>query len=91
MLTLDMVREAQEALRGIARRTPLDRAPKFGENVYIKAENLQLTGAFKLRGAYNKIRSLTRRRRRPGASSPAPPETMPRASPCLHQGWASRR
>ena len=59
ILTLDMVREAQEALRGIARRTPLDRAPKFGENVYIKAENLQLTGAFKLRGAYNKIRSLT--------------------------------
>ena len=59
MLTLDMVREAQEALRGIARRTPLDRAPKFGENVYIKAENLQLTGAFKLRGAYNKLRSLT--------------------------------
>ena len=59
MLTLEMVREAQEALRGIARRTPLDRAPKFGENVYIKAENLQLTGAFKLRGAYNKIRSLT--------------------------------
>ena len=55
MLTLDMVREAQEALRGIARRTPLDRAPKFGENVYIKAENLQLTGAFKLRGAYNKM------------------------------------
>ena len=51
--------EAQEALRGIARRTPLDRAPKFGENVYIKAENLQLPGAFKLRGAYNKILSLT--------------------------------
>ena len=59
MLTLDMVREAQEALRGIARRTPLDRAPKFGENVYIKAENLQLTGAFKLRGAMNKALSLT--------------------------------
>lgn len=59
MLTLEMVREAQEALRDIARRTPLDKAPKFGENVYIKAENLQLTGAFKLRGAYNKIRSLT--------------------------------
>ena len=59
MLTLDMVREAQGALRGVARRTPLDRAPRFGENVYIKAENLQLTGAFKLRGAYNKIRCLT--------------------------------
>ena len=34
-------------------------APRLGENIYIKAENLQLTGAFKLRGAYNKIRSLT--------------------------------
>lgn len=54
-----MIREAQEALRGIARKTPLESAPKIGENLYIKAENLQLTGAFKLRGAYNKIRSLS--------------------------------
>ena len=60
MLTLEMIRDAQKALQGIARRTPLDPAPKLGENVYIKAENLQLTGAFKLRGAYNKIRSLTK-------------------------------
>ncbi len=59
MLTLEMIQEAQTALRGIARRTPLDPAPKIGENIYIKAENLQLTGAFKVRGAYNKIRSLT--------------------------------
>ncbi len=59
MLTLEMIQDAQSALKGIARRTPLDRAPKLGENIYIKAENLQLTGAFKLRGAYNKIRSLT--------------------------------
>lgn len=60
MLTLDMIRDAQRALEGIARKTPLDPAPKLGQNVYIKAENLQLTGAFKLRGAYNKIRSLSR-------------------------------
>lgn len=59
MLTLDMIRDAQKALDGIARKTPLDPAPKLGPNVYIKAENLQLTGAFKLRGAFNKIRSLT--------------------------------
>ena len=59
MLTLEMIQDAQAALRGIARRTPLESAPKIGENLYIKAENLQLTGAFKLRGAYNKIRSLT--------------------------------
>lgn len=59
MLTLEMIQEAQTALRGIARRTPLDSAAKIADNLYIKAENLQLTGAFKLRGAYNKIRSLT--------------------------------
>lgn len=59
MLTLEMIQDAQAALRGIARRTPLENAPKIGENLYIKAENLQLTGAFKLRGAYNKIRSLS--------------------------------
>ena len=59
MLTLDMVLDAQKALQGIARNTPLDPAPRLGPNIYIKAENLQLTGAFKLRGAYNKIRSLS--------------------------------
>jgi threonine dehydratase len=34
-------------------------APAIGSNIYIKAENLQLTGAFKLRGAYYKISTLT--------------------------------
>ena len=58
MLTLDMIWDAQAALRGVARRTPLESAPSLGENLYIKAENLQLTGSFKLRGAYNNIRSL---------------------------------
>ena len=58
MLTLDMIWDAQSALRGIARRTPLENAPRIGKNLYIKAENLQLTGSFKLRGGYNKIRSL---------------------------------
>ena len=59
MLTLDMIRDAQKALEGVARQTPLDPAPKLGRDLYIKAENLQLTGSFKLRGAFNKIRSLT--------------------------------
>ena len=59
MLTLEMIQEAQTALQGIARRTPLDPAPSIGKTVYIKAENLQLTGAFTVRGAYNKIRSLS--------------------------------
>ena len=87
MLTLDMVREAQEALRGIARRTPLDRAPKFGENVYIKAENLQLTGAFKLRGAYYKIRSLTHGGGGPGRHRLLRRKPRPGHCPVRHPGW----
>ena len=59
MLNLGMIYEAQQRLRNIARITPLTAAPVFGKNVYIKAENLQLTGSFKLRGAYNKICSLS--------------------------------
>ena len=66
MLTFEMIQDAKRALEGIARKTPLDPAPKFGANVYIKSENLQLTGAFKLRGAYNKIRSLTPEERERG-------------------------
>lgn len=58
-MTLDMIWDAQAALRGIAQRTPLENAPRIGDNLYIKSENLQLTGSFKLRGAYNKIRSLS--------------------------------
>ena len=59
MVTLQMIQEAQESLKGIARKTPLENANRVGENIYIKSENRQLTGAFKIRGAYNKIRSLT--------------------------------
>lgn len=54
-----MIYEAQRALTWLARVTPLTPAPAFGENVFIKAENLQLTGSFKLRGAYNKLHNLS--------------------------------
>ncbi|MDD3347861.1 threonine ammonia-lyase [Oscillibacter sp.] len=66
MLTLEMIQDAQAALKGVARVTPLNPAKNLGKNVYIKAENLQLTGAFKLRGAYNKMRSLTPEEREKG-------------------------
>lgn len=59
MVTLEMIQQAQQNLKGVARMTPLISAQKIGENISIKAENLQLTGSFKLRGAYNKISSLT--------------------------------
>lgn len=59
MLTLEMIKEAKKTLEGVSRLTPLNPAANIGPNIYIKAENLQMTGAFKIRGAYNKINSLT--------------------------------
>ena len=52
------------------RETPLDPSPYFSEltgaNVYLKLENLQHTGSFKLRGAFNKLLSLTPEERQSG-------------------------
>jgi threonine dehydratase len=61
MITLEDLRLAQRRVRGVALHTPLVLCPRGGEDrtLYLKAENLQPTGAFKLRGAYNKISSLT--------------------------------
>ena len=63
MVTAKDVREAAEGLRGIALRTPLRWVEPLG--VFLKLENVQPIGAFKIRGAYNAIRKLadpTRRR-----------------------------
>lgn len=61
-LTLPMIEEARERLRGVAHVTPLDYSATFSEltgcRVFFKLENLQKTGSFKIRGAYNKIMSL---------------------------------
>lgn len=61
MVTLDDVKKAAAVLDGVARKTDLIYSPAFSENgdIYLKTENLQLTGSFKLRGAYNKIANLT--------------------------------
>ncbi|MDR1782034.1 MAG: bifunctional threonine ammonia-lyase/L-serine ammonia-lyase TdcB [Bacilli bacterium] len=62
-ITLDDVKKAQEVLKGNARRTPLVKQMYLtsltGGEVFLKMENMQLTGSFKFRGAYNKINSLT--------------------------------
>jgi threonine dehydratase len=52
------VRKAARLLDGVAHRTPVMRSRALGEHVVIKPENLQRVGAFKFRGAYNKISSL---------------------------------
>jgi threonine dehydratase len=61
VITLEDVRLAQRRVRGVALHTPLVPCPRGeeGRALYLKAENLQPTGAFKLRGAYNKISSLS--------------------------------
>ncbi len=61
--TIVDVEAARERLDGIARVTPVYPSETFsllaGRDVYLKAENLQRTGAFKIRGAYNRISTMT--------------------------------
>ncbi|MGN0793932.1 MAG: threonine ammonia-lyase [Aristaeellaceae bacterium] len=68
MVTLDKVFHAKTILRQIARKTDMIEAPKLSSDftMYLKTENLQLTGSFKLRGAYYKISQLTQEQRDAG-------------------------
>ena len=67
MITLKDIYEAQDRIKGVVVNTPLAYAPYLSElsscDVYLKKENLQITGAFKIRGAYNKIASLSDKQR----------------------------
>ena len=58
MIGADDVRAAAERLAGIAHRTPVLHSRTLGAGVVVKPECLQRAGAFKFRGAYNKIASL---------------------------------
>jgi threonine dehydratase len=76
MLTLDLIREAQARIAPHITRTPVITSRSFDEaashvagssrQVYFKCENLQRTGSFKLRGATNRVLSLTPEERRRG-------------------------
>ena len=61
MLTLDKVYKASRVLKEIIRETDMIFAPNIGKdtNVYLKTENLQVTGSFKIRGSYFKISQLS--------------------------------
>ncbi len=62
LLTLSAFTEAQTRIQGVALHTPLVRLPipdLDSAEIYVKAEGLQPIGAFKIRGAYNKIAQLT--------------------------------
>ncbi len=60
MLTLDKIYHASYVLQSVIRKTDIIHAPKIRKdaNVYLKTENLQITGSFKVRGAYYKISQL---------------------------------
>ena len=63
MINLENITKARNNIEGVAYNTPLTYAPILSNNldssIYLKKENLQLTGSFKLRGAFNKIATLT--------------------------------
>ena len=68
MLQMEMLWNARSVLSGVINKTPLIPAGTVGEggSLFLKAECLQKTGAFKLRGAYYKIATLTEEEKRRG-------------------------
>ena len=62
MLTIDNVYKASNALKGVIRKTDVIYAPKLCSDakIYLKTENLQVTGSFKIRGAYYKMACLSK-------------------------------
>lgn len=68
MLTLDKIYHAAFTLKEAVRKTDLIHSPALsnGCKVYLKTENLQVTGSFKVRGAYYKISQLTEKEREKG-------------------------
>ena len=62
MINFEDVKKAYKRVKKVAHNTPLAYAPllsqKYGYEIYLKKDNLQVTGSFKLRGAFNKIATL---------------------------------
>lgn len=84
IVSIEEIREAAERIRGVATRTPLLR---WDDRTWLKPESLQPVGAFKMRGAYNKIASLTDAERARGVvtySSGNHAQAVARAARLLH-------
>lgn len=73
MLTIELIKEAAARIRGRVHRTPVITSRSFneatGKEVFFKCENLQRAGAFKFRGASNKILSLTDEEKKRGVAA----------------------
>lgn len=92
MLTLDKVYHAAYVLKNVIRKTDLINAPLINpeSQIHLKTENLQITGSFKVRGAYYKISQLSEKEKAK-ASSPVPLETTHRVLRLLRKRTASSR
>ena len=68
MLTIDKVKKAELLLKDVVRKTDLIYATALSKNadIYLKSENLQKTGSFKVRGAYAKIAQLSAEQKKRG-------------------------
>ena len=68
MLTIDNVYAASKVLQSVIRKTDVIHAPKLceGLDLYLKTENLQVTGSFKVRGAYYKMTKLSKEEKQRG-------------------------
>ena len=68
MLTLDRIYHASYVLKNVVRRTDLIYAPQINPDaqIFLKTENLQITGSFKVRGAYYKISQLSQEEKERG-------------------------
>jgi threonine dehydratase len=79
---------ARRAIAGVLRRTPMLRSDDLdelaGAQLFFKAECLQVTGSFKVRGAYNRIRSLSPEELAPGLI------TVSAGNAALGAAWAAR-
>ena len=88
MVTLDKIYHAAFVLKGVARKTDLIEAPTLSPDthIYLKTENLQITGSFKVRGAYYKISQLTEEEKARGIIGRHPPW---HSQCCMHAGRRS--
>ena len=70
MLSLEKIKQARQRISTVINKTPFTHAPHLSQiseiDIYLKKENLQVTGAFKIRGAYNKIATLSEKERQGG-------------------------
>lgn len=67
MITLNSIKQAKKALENIVQNTPINKgsilSKTFNSEIYLKKENLQLTGSFKLRGAFNRVANLSQEKK----------------------------